>query len=59
MRTTKGVEKVICAVCDTPVADRQGDTLLVWQRHHGTWHLTAIHLSSLDTKGKADYSPNK
>jgi hypothetical protein len=33
---------VSCSECRTPVAEIQGDLLIIKTKHHGEWHTTAI-----------------
>ena len=38
---------VRCAECGTPVAEVQGETLVIRSKHHGDQHVTVITLDEL------------
>ena len=38
----KLAEYIRCALCGTPVAEWQGDSLIIIDRHHGEKHTTVI-----------------
>lgn len=48
-QTASGVAPVLirCACCSVPVAERQGDSLIIRSRHHGREHVTVIPLSAV------------
>jgi hypothetical protein len=42
---SKDSKPVPCSECNTPVAEIQGDLLIIKRRHHGEEHTTVIRFS--------------
>ena len=47
------MQKIKCAECGTPVAEVQGNELVIRTQHHGREHITVLSLLSL-VKGERD-----